>query len=315
MSDFPDVHFGSADSKPADWRKENDDSLDDDEELKETPSDVVEMLGFDPKEYSEDRLDSADIEHMANSASLDDILPRCDGLCSRLDALISRRDSENVEPGQKWITISGAHILVKGSGSDAKIISSAGGKFNGKTVGQIEAPSAKAATVQSPRKLNQSEKSSLQKYTLSGSYPINEYLRNGTQVEKGRYANATPIRSQKDMREAIAGMDEVFENASIDKETTVFRGVNEAAWEKIKKQAASGMVEDAGFVSTTTDKKSVTGSSLTHWMTITVPKGAKAIPLDGDIANRTKNEVLLNRGTKFRVVKLTARGVTLEVVP
>ncbi len=101
MSDFPDVHFGSADSKPADWRKENDDSLDDDEELKETPSDVVEMLGFDPKEYSEDRLDSADIEHMANSASLDDILTRCDGLCSRLDALISRRDSENVEPGQK----------------------------------------------------------------------------------------------------------------------------------------------------------------------------------------------------------------------
>jgi hypothetical protein len=46
MSDFPDAHFGSADSKPADWRK-TDDPDPDDEQI-ETPPDVVKMLGFDP---------------------------------------------------------------------------------------------------------------------------------------------------------------------------------------------------------------------------------------------------------------------------
>jgi phage-related protein (TIGR01555 family) len=45
-SDFPDAHFGSADRKPADWRK-TDDPDPDDEQI-ETPPDVVKMLGFDP---------------------------------------------------------------------------------------------------------------------------------------------------------------------------------------------------------------------------------------------------------------------------
>jgi hypothetical protein len=42
---LPDVYFGSPD-KPVDW--EEDDTPDDDEELSETPADVVELLGFDP---------------------------------------------------------------------------------------------------------------------------------------------------------------------------------------------------------------------------------------------------------------------------
>lgn len=48
---LPDVHFGKADSDSIDWRKEtDDDELDNDEELEETPRDVVALLGFDPKE-------------------------------------------------------------------------------------------------------------------------------------------------------------------------------------------------------------------------------------------------------------------------
>lgn len=46
-----DVVFGR-ESLP-DWREENEDEDSDDEELDETPPDVVAMLGFDPKE--EDR--------------------------------------------------------------------------------------------------------------------------------------------------------------------------------------------------------------------------------------------------------------------
>ena len=49
-SELPDVHFGTAESSPVDWRKiETDNNDDNDEELEKTPQDVIDMLGFDPK--------------------------------------------------------------------------------------------------------------------------------------------------------------------------------------------------------------------------------------------------------------------------
>lgn len=49
MSDWlPDVRFGTKDAAETDWRDYEDESEDDDEELAETPSGVVAMLGFDP---------------------------------------------------------------------------------------------------------------------------------------------------------------------------------------------------------------------------------------------------------------------------
>jgi hypothetical protein len=45
---FPMAHFGTADDKPIDWSAMND-ADPDDEELEESPPDVVMMLGFDPK--------------------------------------------------------------------------------------------------------------------------------------------------------------------------------------------------------------------------------------------------------------------------
>jgi hypothetical protein len=48
--ELPQVHFGSVQSKPLDWREVEDIPDSDDEELAETPSDVIAMLGFDPKE-------------------------------------------------------------------------------------------------------------------------------------------------------------------------------------------------------------------------------------------------------------------------
>lgn len=48
---LPDVYFGSPEDAPIDWRKKTDGNTElgaDDEELMETPEDVIEMLGFDP---------------------------------------------------------------------------------------------------------------------------------------------------------------------------------------------------------------------------------------------------------------------------
>jgi len=46
-----DIHFGDVDNPLPDWRKEGINEIDsDDEELSETPPDVIAMLGFDPLE-------------------------------------------------------------------------------------------------------------------------------------------------------------------------------------------------------------------------------------------------------------------------
>jgi hypothetical protein len=46
-----DVHFGKIDDDLPDWREELEEDDPDDEELEETPEDVVAVLGFDPKEF------------------------------------------------------------------------------------------------------------------------------------------------------------------------------------------------------------------------------------------------------------------------
>lgn len=49
-----DVHFGEVDEEEPDWRNELEEETDpDDEELEYTPQDVIDILGFDPKEFSE----------------------------------------------------------------------------------------------------------------------------------------------------------------------------------------------------------------------------------------------------------------------
>lgn len=48
-----DVYFGSTKAPELSWRSEPHEEIDpDDEELDETPASVIEILGFDPKEFS-----------------------------------------------------------------------------------------------------------------------------------------------------------------------------------------------------------------------------------------------------------------------
>lgn len=51
-----DIHFGGVDKPLPNWREFSDDDPDD-SELENTPQDVIAVLGFDPKEFSEEDLD------------------------------------------------------------------------------------------------------------------------------------------------------------------------------------------------------------------------------------------------------------------
>lgn len=58
---IPEVHFGSVEDAPVDWRDADlDDAPDDDDELLVSPEDVVESLGFEPLLEEEGWLDDVD---------------------------------------------------------------------------------------------------------------------------------------------------------------------------------------------------------------------------------------------------------------
>lgn len=58
---LPDAHWGTAEAPLPDWREGDDDDPDpDDEELPETPPDVIAMLGFDPLDFTDDAEASED---------------------------------------------------------------------------------------------------------------------------------------------------------------------------------------------------------------------------------------------------------------
>ena len=48
-----DVHFGGVDKPLPNWRDFSTDDDADDVELENTPQDVIAVLGFDPKDFSE----------------------------------------------------------------------------------------------------------------------------------------------------------------------------------------------------------------------------------------------------------------------
>lgn len=53
---LPMLYFGEVGEPGIDWRKQPEEIDPDDEEMAVTPPDVVEMLGFDPREFSEERV-------------------------------------------------------------------------------------------------------------------------------------------------------------------------------------------------------------------------------------------------------------------
>jgi hypothetical protein len=53
IEDLPEVHFGSVEEKPLDWRAEKDSDEDNDDDLPATAA-LIDMLGFDPDELEEE---------------------------------------------------------------------------------------------------------------------------------------------------------------------------------------------------------------------------------------------------------------------
>ena len=81
-----DVHFGAVGRALPDWRTAPDDEDPDDEELTETPADVILVLGFDPKEFSEESAAANDGPAGADAPVLGKLLATARGLFARATA-------------------------------------------------------------------------------------------------------------------------------------------------------------------------------------------------------------------------------------
>lgn len=144
--------------------------------------------------------------------------------------------------------------------------------------------------------LTKEERSSLYSYTGSAYNSINSYLRR--QIQDVDYST----------KEKIKNIDSAFSKSSVKKSFVTYRGMNltgelKDLWFNSKPGDTIG---DKGFVSTTTNpNKSFSGNIK---LEIVVPKGSKAISVKSLSMFEHEDEILLNRGGKFKVIKNERSG-------
>jgi hypothetical protein len=167
----------------------------------------------------------------------------------------------------------------------------------------------KAAT---PVGLDEAHKQAIKEYTGTMYQSVNQALRKGKPV---------PAADRKEMKL----VDEAFSKAKTTEPLEVYRGIGPMDADKFAGLKVGDTFEDKGFVSTSTDKDTAENFSrgdTPTMMHVQVPKGSKAISVDsmsvfkkGGYATRSENEILLNRGGKFKVLSIKpAKGRQPRVI-
>lgn len=153
-------------------------------------------------------------------------------------------------------------------------------------------------------KLTNGEKIALENYTRTGHQDTNALLRGQLDSESLSYDVA---------KDRASYIDSVFQKSSVASSTdgVVYRGIvmettkiSESWASKLK---AGDTIEDKGFISTSTQEYVADSFSRNNYFTgvrfeIRVPKGTKIV---GGL--ETESEIIINRGTKMRVVDVTTR--------
>lgn len=143
---------------------------------------------------------------------------------------------------------------------------------------------------------------SLTAYTSSDYMIINQSLRG-----QGNFVS----EEQRYIDSKVSGLDKSFKNApTVPENLVVYREMGSGIIDDLK---PGDMFQDKGFVSTTI-------KSTLNWgggtkLEVRVPKGTKGIYVAPISEFKSEKELLLNRGTKFRIVEKTPDVTIVEVVP
>lgn len=142
----------------------------------------------------------------------------------------------------------------------------------------------------------------LKAYTGDGYRSVNSRLRN----------QPVKIGSDIEAKQIQAGLDKSFENApTVPRNMVVYRGIDRDA---IKGLKPGDSFIDKGFVSTTI--KGTGEFKGGAKLEIRVPKGSKGIYVASISKYKSEREMLLNRGSKFKVIEQRPNGgLLLELIP
>jgi len=145
--------------------------------------------------------------------------------------------------------------------------------------------------------LSNSEITAVRQYTRGGA--INSHLRDGT----------VSLDTQK---EQVAKLDSAIRKFTLPEDLVVYRSVK-----GVSKLTAGQVVEDKGFVSTSTNRRYASGDvhSRVTKARILLRAGQHAGPIGNPLTDRPgEDEVLLPRGSKFRVVGKTVKSFQDSIV-
>jgi hypothetical protein len=157
-------------------------------------------------------------------------------------------------------------------------------------------------------KMTAEQKRAVENYTTGQYKRINGALRQGKELREvvGNDEDVSPKHVQ-------LMLDDMFKKTALAREIKTIRKISPTLY---KKMVAGDTYLDKAFVSTTTDTDGLAEEVFDKEGTyksvhIVLPKGAKALPIAHISSAPDENEVLINRGSKFKVVK-TKDSITLR---
>jgi hypothetical protein len=257
---------------------------------------------------------------------------------------VANQASISNKKGDGWVTIGGQHVLIKGGKMvNPPAWSEAEGKPPEKPASskEPEPPKSEGPKSASPKSSSKSptsyksgdeaEKdlapSKSQWAETSGDYFANKAVKAYAGTSDSFLINNC-LRSnckEKSLKDKAKALAAVLDKTSFPKDITAHRAVNAKTpqeREAILSQFASNVgktVVDNAFVSTTANKKyAATWGKNSKvepiQVEVLVPKGAKAAYLPKDVVGKQEWEVLIQRGSKYKVSSVSGSKVTLEYV-
>lgn len=157
--------------------------------------------------------------------------------------------------------------------------------------------------------VNSDQAAALKHYTAAAYRAINGHLRGGK------------VPSEAD-KSTIGHLDSLLGAASLPADTTVYRGLGSLAVQQLfgptGKVKAGQIIEDPGFLSSTTDENVsrrffAINPAKNILMKINAPKGSSALDVSKYSDDPSEKEVLIARGARLKVVRFDPKSRKLEV--
>lgn len=150
-------------------------------------------------------------------------------------------------------------------------------------------------------------------YSGSAFKAINTYLRQNAEAKDGGKPYDQPYIGEK-----MKNIDAVMKRSRMTEDTIVYRGMTGAIAKQIRQAKPGSIVRDAGYTSTSLYSSVANGSFGYDGvvMKLLLPKGNSAYIMNGRGASLFpgEHEVLLPRGSRFKIRKVEGNVVTAEVL-